>query len=162
MDFGGGRYNMGMNIKAYNGKDKATVLQLFQLNTPKYFSVNEKNDYVYFLNHFIENYFVVECAGTVVGCGGFNIAEDGVTAKISWDIIHPDYHGKGIGTALTKYRIELIKKNPEIKFISVRTSQLVYPFIERFGLEIEEIIQDYWDIGFDMYKLSNTVECVKH
>ena len=69
--------------------------------------------------------------------------------KLSWDIFHPLHQGKGLSTKLTQFRIEALKKYPSVKTISVRTSQLVYPFYEKFGFKTKEIIKDYWAIGFD-------------
>ena len=47
--------------------------------------------------------------GHVVGCGGINFAENKTIGKISWDIIHPDFQGKSLGTKLLKYRIEVLE-----------------------------------------------------
>ncbi|RDB05041.1 GNAT family N-acetyltransferase [Runella aurantiaca] len=142
-----------MEIRQYNSADQEQIIQLLRLNTPEYFSPDEEDDLVYYLAHHVEYYYVVEKDGVVVGCGGINLADDGITAKISWDIVHPDYQGKGIGSALTKYRIERIKEMEGIKTISVRTSQLVYPFYQKFGLELKEIVEDFWAEGFDMYRM---------
>lgn len=142
-----------MEIRKYKSTDQEQVIQLLRLNTPEYFSPDEEEDLVYYLAHHVEYYYGVEIDGVVVGCGGINLADDGITAKLSWDIVHPDHQGKGIGSALTKYRIERIREMEGIKTISVRTSQLVYPFYQKFGLELKEIVEDFWAEGFDMYRM---------
>ena len=142
-----------MIIRKYQPADKEGVLTLLRLNTPAYFSANEEKDLIYYLDNHAANYFVVEVDAIIMGCGGFNITEDGATAKISWDIIHPESQGKGLGTALTRYRIGQIKEISSVKTLSVRTSQLVYPFYEKFGLQVREIVKDYWDTGFDLYRM---------
>jgi hypothetical protein len=53
-----------------------------------------------------------------------------------------------------------MKEIDSIKIISVRTTQLVYPFYQKFGLELREVVKDYWDIGFDLYRLDNSVNLV--
>jgi ribosomal protein S18 acetylase RimI-like enzyme len=149
-----------MIIKKYQPADKEGVLTLLRLNTPQYFSPNEEKDLIYYLDNHAANYFVVEVDSTIKGCGGFNLTEDGETAKISWDIIHPESQGKGLGTSLTSYRIGQIKEISSVKILSVRTSQLVYPFYEKFGLQVREVIKDYWDTGFDLYRMDCDLQAV--
>lgn len=149
-----------MTIRKYNPTDKPQLIELLRLNTPEYFSPNEEKDLVKYLDKDSENYYVLEIDNKILGCGGFNLWNDGEIARISWDIIHPDSQGKGIGTELTAYRIQKIKEIESVKTIVVRTSQLVYKFYEKFGLEIREVVKDYWDEGFDLYLLDNDVNLV--
>lgn len=147
-----------MKIRRYTAYDKKDIINLLRLNTPEYFAPDEENDLIYYLDNFADNYFVVEINEKIIACGGFNLTEDGKTGKISWDIVHPDSQGTGIGTELTKYRIKVLNNIEGIEIISVRTSQLVYKFYIKFGLEIREIIKDYWAEGFDMYRLDCRIE----
>lgn len=149
-----------MNIRPYKNADKERLIELLRLNTPLYFSPNEEKDLIYYLDYEAENYFVLEVDGIIMGCGGFNLTDDKETGKISWDIFHPHSQGKGYGSALTRFRIERMKEIDSIKTISVRTTQLVYPFYQKFGLELREVVKDYWDIGFDLYRLDNSVNLV--
>ena len=146
-----------MIIRKYTLFDRARIIELLQLNTPEYFSPDEEDDLIYYLDNFADNYFVVDDDDVIVGCGGFNLSEDGVTGKISWDIFDPQSQGKGFGGALTKFRIQRMKEIDGIKLISVRTSQLVYPFYEKFGLKLREIVKDYWAKGFDLYRLDEDI-----
>jgi len=86
---------------------------------------------VYYLDHEIEYYFVIELNNMVIGCGGINFSGDPAHGKISWDILHPDYQGQSLGTLLLNYRIEKLKKFPGLKTITVRTSQLSYKFTRK-------------------------------
>ncbi len=140
-------------IRKYQSSDKATVLQLLRLNTPQYFAVEEEKDLDYYLDHAIEQYFVVELNHQIVGCGGINFSADKKTGIISWDILHPDYQGQKIGTALLQHRIKILQDNPIIEKIIVRTSQLVYPFYEKAGFLLKEKITDYWAKGIDLYRM---------
>lgn len=146
-----------MIIRKYTPADKTRVIELFQLNTPEYFSPIEEDGLIDYLANHSDNYFVAEEGGMIVGSAGFNLSENGKTGKLSWDIIHPDSHGKGIGTTLTKYRIQRLKEIESVKIISVRTSQVVYKFYEKFGLELQEVVNDYWAPGFDLYRLDKPV-----
>ena len=97
-------------IRKYKKEDQEKLLDLLRLNTPKYFAVSEEEDFIDYLNEEVEHYFVVEKENKIVGSGGFNLGfDDGKTARIAWDIIHPDYQGQGIGKKLTLYRIDQIR-----------------------------------------------------
>ncbi|MFC6998509.1 GNAT family N-acetyltransferase [Rufibacter roseus] len=144
---------MQPTIREYTASDKPMVLHLLRLNTPEYFSPEEEPDLDHYLEHEIEQYFVVEVEGEVVGCGGYNFSEDLTVGKISWDIIHPDYQGRGVGGQLLRFRIDRLKELKHVQVISVRTSQLVYKFYERNGFTLLEVVKDYWAPGFDLYRM---------
>jgi ribosomal-protein-alanine N-acetyltransferase len=113
-------------IRPYNPKDKEQLINLLRLNTPAYFAPSEEKDYIDYLQHHADNYFLIEKEGVVLGAGGFNLLEENKLARISWDLVHPDAQGKGLGRMLTKYRIDKIREHPEVRVIAVRTSQLVF------------------------------------
>ena len=142
-----------MEIKQYEEKHKAAVLELLRLNTPEYFAPDEKQDLIDYLDNHLEYYYVVEMENKIMGCGGLNLSEDPETIRISWDIIHPESQGKGLGSQLTKFRIERIREMGGINIVSVRTSQLVYKFYEKLGFELKEVAKDFWAEGFDMYRM---------
>ncbi|MHA3787768.1 GNAT family N-acetyltransferase [Flavobacterium hauense] len=142
-----------MTIRPYTPADNESIIELLRLNTPEYFAPEEEADLRdYFANH-IDRYFVIEDNGNIIGSGGINITNNGKNAALSWDIIHPDYQGKGVGRQLTQHRLYVIKTIDSIENISVRTSQLVYKFYEKFGFELKEIVKDYWAEGIDMYRM---------
>jgi ribosomal-protein-alanine N-acetyltransferase len=140
-------------IRPYASADQETLLQLLRLNTPHYFAPEEEADFVHYLKNEREEYFVLEYQGEVIGCGGINYSEDKQTGKISWDIFHPAYHGKGLGSQLLRYRISLLKDRAQVRHITVRTSQLVYAFYEKNGFQLVKVIKEYWAPGFDLYKM---------
>lgn len=140
-------------IRPFQPSDKVKLLKLLRLNTPAYFAPSEESDFIHYLEKEVEDYYVAEENGTIIGCGGINYLENGTVARISWDIIHPDYQGKGIGKKLTAFRIAEIKKNPTVRSIVVRTSQLAYQFYEKMGFKLERIEKDFWAAGFDLYQM---------
>ena len=81
------------------------------------------------------------------------IRDSKTTGKISWDILHPEYQGKSLGSQLLKHRIGKLKSIDSIQKIIVRTSQLAYKFYEKQGFVLNEIKKDYWAKGFDMYSM---------
>lgn len=147
-----------MLIRKYISTDRKNVIDLLRLNTPDYFSPTEEKDLIYYLDNHLENYFVLEIDNKLRGCGGFNSSDRAEMVRLSWDIIHPQSQGKGLGSALTKFRIERIREIKGVKTISVRTSQLVYKFYEKLGFELKETIKDFWAEGFDMYRMELALE----
>lgn len=144
---------MPLHIRPYQDSDKNELFALLKRNIPQYFSPDEEADFVEYLEKHRDYYYVVEADHVIQGCGGFNLTEDRKTAKISWDIFHPDSQGKGFGSALTRFRIERIQEIESISLISVRTSQLVFPFYAKFGFETKEVIKDFWAVGFDLVRM---------
>lgn len=140
-------------IRAYKTTDKSEIIDLLKLNTPEYFSLEEEKDLIHYLDHEIEQYYVVEYDKKVVGSGGINFSEDQKMGRISWDILDPAYQGKGIGNQLLKHRVEKLKTFDTVEKISVRTSQLAYKFYEKFGFKLIEVQKDYWAKGFDLYRM---------
>lgn len=146
-----------MLIRSYNKSDTTAIMDLLKLNTPEYFSPLEEPDLIDYLHNHAVNYFVVEINEGIYGCGGYNKSDNPELIRISWDIIHPQYQGKGLGTELTNFRIKEIQKIPGVKIISVRTSQLVYRFYEKFGFVLKEVAKDFWAKGFDMYRMERGI-----
>ncbi|MRX46669.1 GNAT family N-acetyltransferase [Pedobacter puniceum] len=142
-----------ITIREYNTEDKSEVINLIRLNIPKYFAVDEEEDFQRYLETERELYYVLLYNQKIVGCGGINFANHHTIGKISWDIFHPDYQGKSLGTKLLKYRLDKLYSLKGIREITVRTSQVAYKFYEKQGFELLETQKDYWAEGFDMYNM---------
>lgn len=141
-----------LKIRSYKANDKPKLLTLLRLNTPEYFDESELGDFAHYLDHNREDYFVAEMNDTVIGCGGINYEPS--RAVISWDIIHPEFHKKGVGRELTKFRIRHLKSKPEVEEIAVRTSQMSYGFYQKLGFELQHTKKDFWAQGFDLYYMT--------
>lgn len=144
---------MSLIIRKYFDADKDSVIKLLRLNTPKYFAPDEEADLINYLENHVDNFFLLTKEDAIIGCGGINFADDGKTAEISWDIVHPESQGKGHGTLLLAFRIEEMLKKPNFQKITVRTSQLVFPFYEKHGFKLIQVQKDYWASGFDLYQM---------
>ena len=140
-------------VRPYHLEDKWQVIELLELNTPRFFHPDEESDFITYLDKYADHYFVVELEGRIVGCGGYNYTDDRSMIRISWDMIHPDFHGKGIGTQLTLHRLNEIRKTSRVKLVEVRTSQLAYQFYEKVGFKLEKVEKDFWAKGFDLYQM---------
>ena len=140
-------------IRSYMPEDKPQLIALLQLNVPQYFAASEVNDFIGYLDKYLEDYYVIEFDDQIVGAGGINYFPEERQAWISWDILHPDWQGKGLGRQLTHFRIDRIKENHDIDVIIVRTTQLVFPFYAKMGFELEQAEPDFWAPGFDLYQM---------
>ena len=127
------------------------LVKLLLLDIPKYFAPSEVNDFKKYLESEVEDYFVLFENDEVIGAGGINYEK--THAVLSWDFIHPEYHGKGLGTKLVKHRIEWIKEKTDFKKVIVRTSQHTHEFYAKMGFELVNIEKDYWAEEFDLYKM---------
>ena len=142
-----------ITIREYEPSDKNDVINLIKLNTPEFFATDEEEDLKKYLEAERELYYILLYDEKIVGCGGINFSGDKTIGKISWDIFHPDYQGKSLGTKLLKHRIDKLNSIEGIQKITVRTSQVAYKFYEKQGFELFEIKKDYWAEGFDMYNM---------
>ncbi|NOU62250.1 GNAT family N-acetyltransferase [Marinifilum caeruleilacunae] len=140
-------------IRDYTKKDKQRVIELLVQNIPEYFAPSEEEDFVHYLDHELEDYFVYVEGATIIGAGGVNYFPEEKIARISWDMIDTHSQGKGVGKDLLRHRINHINKKSGIDFIEVRTSQLAYKFYEKMGFALETIEKDYWAKGFDLYQM---------
>lgn len=145
-------------IRKYSYNDKPKLIELLRQNTPEYFDSSEERDFENYLDTEIEDYFVFEENFEIIGAGGINYFPTEKVARISWDIIHPKSHGKGIGKQLTQFRINHLKRNLEIEVIRVRTSQLAYKFYEKMGFKLEKVEKDFWAKNFDLYQMRMNIK----
>jgi N-acetylglutamate synthase-like GNAT family acetyltransferase len=140
-------------IRRYIPQDKESLMKLLSLHIPQYFAPSEAGDFEEYLENHLEDYFVLEEANQIVGAGGINYFLETKSARISWDLVHPDFQGKGLGKELTLYRINHLKQNKDIEEVIVRTSQLVYHFYEKCGFVLQKTEKDFWAEGFDLYQM---------
>ena len=142
---------MEYKIREYVSSDREAAIGLLRLNTPVFFSPDEEKAFRQFLENETDFYFVIEVDKRIIGCGGINLFDDNTTATISWDLIHPDYQGKSLGSKLVKYRLEIIKSITDVQNIIVRTSQHTDKFYEKQGFVLKEVVKDFWAKGYDLY-----------
>lgn len=145
-------------IRLSKHSDREVLIQNMKSNVPQYFAESEIVEFMDYLNQHAEHYYVYEDQGIIIGSGGINYFLDEGVARISWDIIHPAHQNRGIGKQLVLYRINEIKKISKIKFVIVRTSQMVYPFYQQLGFQLEFITKDYWAKGFDLYQMQMNIQ----
>ena len=143
-----------MKIINYTKIFREDCITIFKSNLPKYFALEELPLFENFLDQNTEeNYFIVKMDGHVIGCGGFFLDTKNNMAGLSWGMVHADYHGKGIGQALTQYRIDLLKKTYPALPYKIETSQHTAEFYEKNGFRTVEIVPDGFSKGIDKYTM---------
>jgi ribosomal protein S18 acetylase RimI-like enzyme len=140
-------------IRPYHPTDRPALLALLQLHIPRYFAPSEAEDFAHYLDRQVEDYFVDEADGQILGAGGINYFWAEKTARLSWDIVHPSHQGQGIGKALALHRLDIIRSHPGIEQIVVRTTQLAQAFYHRLGFVLEKTEKDFWAPGFDLFQM---------
>ena len=142
-----------MTIRAFHKNDSPALIDIFRQNSPAYFSPQEEQDFITYLEKETEDYFVVEIDQAVVAAGGINYQDEDRLAFISWDLVLPSYQGQGIGRKLLEHRLAWIKrKRPTYKII-VRTSQFTEKFYEKCGFVIKERADNFWAPGYDLVSM---------
>ncbi|MDY8136178.1 GNAT family N-acetyltransferase [Aquimarina sp. 2201CG5-10] len=143
-------------IRAYKISDKDQLVEIFKLNTPKYFDVKEVHDFITYLDQKKETYLTIEVDNKIVGGTGYYVNKNDNSGRITWIFFDPEYSGKGLGKQSVKRCLELLSEDDRVEKFVVTTSQLVYRFFEKFGFVITKTKKDYWGEGLDLYEMEMT------
>lgn len=135
-------------LQPYKKEDLTEVLALFRLNVPEYFAAHEEADLQEYLAKHGNTHFVMKEQERIIGTGGY--VAKGDTHMLAWYFVHPDYYGKGIGTAIAQHCLNILHTLSQDKIV-VRTSQLAYKFFERLGFTLTHTEDNYWGDGLHLY-----------
>ncbi len=142
-----------MNLRPYNADDLDAVVSIFRSNIPKYFGPIEEPGLRDFLaGERLEDYFVAEIGGEVIGAGGIALNED-ETVSLCWGMIHADYLGKGLGRELTEFRIGKAREKFDGLPLVISTSQHTQGFYEKFGFRLVSHTPDGFGPGLDICRM---------
>ncbi|MFY0650918.1 MAG: GNAT family N-acetyltransferase [Cyclobacteriaceae bacterium] len=145
-------------MRPYKQNEKSAVLELFRANAPDYFDPAEEGDLIAYLDHEREDYFVAEENVELIGAGGINYFPKERKARISWDFVKPQFHGKGVGRMLVEYRINHLKDQGEVDVVEVRTSQHAHKFYEKMGFQLVLVEKDFWAKNLDLYLMNMRIQ----
>ena len=140
-----------MKLRPYEPQDLEAVVAIFRSNIPKYFGPEEESGLREFLqsNH-VDNYYVIEVDGEVVGAGGIAFNElESPTVSLCWGMVRADYLSKGLGKELTQFRINLARNKYPGLPLTIGTSQHTRGFYERLGFRLVEHTPDGFGPGID-------------
>jgi hypothetical protein len=95
-------------VDRFRADDTAECLRVFASNVPAFLAAGERPRFEAFLAKLPGAFWVARHAGdpgSVVGCGGVSIADDGRTAWLRWGLVDAALHRRGIGTLLLMTRL---------------------------------------------------------
>lgn len=138
-------------IRPYRPEDLGAVVNVFRSNIPKYFTPPEEPGLHEFLGTaHVEDYYVLEMDGEVVGAGGIAYNDiDPPTVSLCWGMVRQDHLGTGLGKALTEFRIALSREKYPGLPITLGTSQHTEGFYEKYGFRTVEHTPNGFGPGID-------------
>ncbi len=140
-------------IRSYNNRDRSSLIAILKRNIPKYFHEDEVKDFEKYIDEWSDIYYTVLFNEQIAGGVSWVPEKKQKSAVIAWIFFDPAFHGKGLGTESVNYCLSAMRKEKDIEKFRVRTSQLIYPFFEKFGFKTIYTEEDYWAKGFDLYDM---------
>lgn len=143
-------------IRPYQTSDFNACLALFDSNCPPYFVLEERQPYINWLQEkaLDGRYFVLEQDQQVLACGGWYWDEAEGGLSLSWGMVHQDHHKKGLGTALTRYRVQAGLAAFPKSIFRLCTSQYTEAFYQRMGFVTQKITPNGFGEGMDRYDMT--------
>lgn len=143
-----------MDLRPYRVEDRSACLEVFDTNIPDFFAPAEKGVYETYLDGIsthTDQYFVAEHDGRIVGAGG----RDGV--RIRWVMVHRGVQRMGVGRLVVmKLLRDIGREGHEVSTLA--TGALVYPFYEKLGYRIVEVIKDGFVPGYDRVEMAKKLQ----
>jgi predicted GNAT family N-acyltransferase len=139
----------GLQFRPYAPGDKAACLDIFMSNTPRYFGVEEVDDFRGFLDAPTCAYFVVAQNEQIIACGGYGYHDKKKAVVLAWGMVRVDLHKQGLGTFMLIERLKHIYREYGETLVLIETSQHSRSFFEKFGFEATNTIQDFFAPGID-------------
>ncbi|NSZ87253.1 GNAT family N-acetyltransferase (plasmid) [Agrobacterium tumefaciens] len=141
----------------YRKEDANACLAIFDSNVPRFFGSEERVEFAQFLGEVDRSmfpYLVLTLDGRIVACGGLSIASEPTMVSLSWGMVDQAYHRRGLGTRLTRERLNLARSSAGIAEVSMATSQHTSRFYEKHGFRIERITPNGFAAGLDRYDMT--------
>ncbi|RYE81291.1 MAG: GNAT family N-acetyltransferase [Oxalobacteraceae bacterium] len=147
-------------IRHYQSSDMQACLHIFDGNTPRFFSLVEREDFKNFLvNEAVGwDYLVIEDNGSIVACGGHNVDKDAKSANFCWGMVANNLHSTGLGKMLTTARLKTVSAHRGVTRVRLDTSQHTQGFYARLGFVTERIIPDGYGPGLDRWEMTLNLE----
>jgi hypothetical protein len=144
-----------LDIAPYTPNDRAACLRIFDSNVPHFFASNERGKFIAFLDALPGPFWVarIQPGGTVVGCGGVSLANEGRAAWLRWGMVETGHHRQGVGSQLLQARLDWITVQPQVEIVRVATTTEPSGFFLRMGFELIRVVEDGFDLGIDRYDL---------
>lgn len=141
---------MSLIIRDYAPEDCAACIAMFAGNMPQFFAPHELTEFSEFLDERPSDYFVVEQAGIVIGCGGFYTL--GEVGGLCWGMVHRDWHRRGIGWMLLTRRLHALRDRGVV-LVRLDTTQHSHGFFAKAGFKIMQITEHGYAPGMHRYDM---------
>ncbi len=151
-----------MKFRDYTPAFREDCISIFKSNMPDFFAPAELHDYKEWLAKLAgaqnresgaNYYYVVLKNDLPVACGGFYISADGWKARMTWGMVHRDWHHMGIGRDFLNFRIRRIRQiNPHCS-VALDTTQHSFGFFEKQGFVVNAITPDFYAPGMHRYEM---------
>ena len=139
-----------MKFLNYDNSDFDNCLKLFDKNCPSFFALNEREDYIAFLQSNSSSYFVGITDSVVVSAFGIIFEPRLLTGRLSWILVSPKYKNQGLGTKMMNLA-KHIALEKRVFTIDIAASHLSAPFFEQFGALTLKETKNGW--GESMHKI---------
>jgi GNAT superfamily N-acetyltransferase len=137
-----------MRIRLYSQSDRRPCLEILESNTPEFFIPQDCAGYAAFLDDLPGPYFVLEEFGQTAACGGWALDAAGV-ADLTWGMVRREFHRRGLGRELLRFRLNAIRNDGRATLVRVRTAQLVQGFFVREGFNVVDVVPNGFGAGLD-------------
>ena len=137
----------GLTFRPYTSEDKDACVEIFLSNTPRYFGVDEADEFRQFLETLPCAYFVATQNDEVVACGGHGYHGKKQAVVLAWGMVRADLHKHGLGIFMLVERLKQIYKDFGETLILIDTSQHSKGFFERCGFQVTEVTENYFAPG---------------
>jgi len=145
-----------MNIRSYSRSDRYACLEILESNTPEFFIPTDCNGYGAFLDNLPGPYFVFEESGQIAACGGWAMDSDDV-ADLTWGMVRRDFHRRGLGRQLLRFRLNAIQNHSQATRVRIRTAQVVQGFFTREGFSVIEVLPNGFGVGLDKVTMESVL-----
>ena len=131
-----------METRPYSAVDESACLGVFDSNVPEFFTAAERADFEEFLRDPQCTYVVMEHAGEVVGCGGYYILADQISARLAWGMVRKAFHKQGLGRFLLMYRMKEVTRLAAVQTVSLTTTTQAAGFFSSQGFKVVRAVGD--------------------
>jgi len=139
----------GLQFRPYTTEDKDACIEIFMSNTPRYFGVEEVDEFRRFLEAPTCAYYVATQNDEILACGGHGYHDKKKAVVLAWGMVRADLHKHGLGKFMLIERLKQIHKDFGATLVQIDTSQHSRGFFERFGFEATNVIENFFAPGID-------------
>jgi len=150
-----------MEIIDFNVNNLDDLVSIMQSNIPIYFAEHEVSEFKSFFTDNQESYkyWIATKDNKVVAGAGIAYNEKLTEGYLCWGMVQNELRCQGIGTVLTKMRIEDAKKTLGVGGkIICKTTQHSYTYYQKMGFKLLFTVDNHWTEGMHLYEMELILE----